>query len=67
MGVCTCNTLFTKKTEVTVIHDKPKSTNQFASQLNTNRQENTSQHCYSDFKSCNNNNIYIFLNSITFN
>ena len=64
MGVCTCNTLFTKKTEVTVFHDKPKSTNQCASQLNTNRQENTSQRCYSDFKTRNINNIYIFLNNI---
>lgn len=66
MGVCTCNTLFSKKSEVTIVHDKPKSANQFVSQLNTNRQDNASQHYNSDFKMSNSNNIhihiYIFLN-----
>jgi hypothetical protein len=61
MGVCTCNTLFAGGTEVTVVHDKPKNSNQFTSQINTNRQDNTSQHCYNDSKTCNKNNIYIHL------
>ena len=62
MGVCTCNTLFANKAEVTVVNDKPKNSNQVTSQLNTNRQDNTSQHYSSDSKTCNNNKIYILLN-----
>ena len=67
MGVCTCNTLFAGGTEVTVVHNKPKNSNQFTSQINTNRQDNTSQHCYNDSKTCNKNNIYIYIFLNTFN